>query len=132
MWDIEMCCYTQCSVVGFVFSFEHWSHYCISKVFCEHFRPSEDVIRILLSCFLNCLFFFPIQWTQLQWSFIMYVQLSIQHKSFLKKDGIRNMWGGGVWERLATHDHLFMFLHSGCYLHRRPSSAKICSFPQDT
>ena len=42
------------------------------------------VIWILLYCFVNC-FFFSIQWIQLQWSFIMCVELSVHHKTFLKR-----------------------------------------------
>lgn len=77
--------------MGFVFSFEYWSHYCISKVFCEHFRPSEDVIRVLLSCFLNCLFFF--QYNEHNCSGVSLCNFLFSTNLFLKKMEEICVWG---------------------------------------
>lgn len=81
------------------------------------------VITILLYCFLNCLFFFNTMNT-------IAVEFHYVCVTFYWAQNLIRIRNGcvGVWKRLSTLHHLFMFLCSGCELHRRSSSAKNCCF----
>lgn len=92
-----MCGILKCIVIHNVLLWVLYFHLNIGHIIVflrEQFRPSEDVIRILLSCFLNCLFFNTTNTIAVVFHYVCVTFYSAQ--IFLKKRRNKKYVGGGV------------------------------------